>query len=133
MRTCPKCKQAKDLCNFNYKSVKGKRYPGYCQDCVSQVLRDHRAKTLQAMGGRCEKCGFDDARALQIDHVNGGGIRERKKFGRYKIENHILSYLPNKCPSYQLLCANCNWIKRAVLNEAKGRPKSTNTSCVVTN
>ena len=27
---------------------------------------------------KCLKCGFSDRRALQIDHINGGGIKERR-------------------------------------------------------
>ena len=30
-----------------------------------------RLQAFQALGGRCARCGFDDVRALQIDHVNG--------------------------------------------------------------
>ena len=60
----------------------------------------------------CKKCGFDDIRALQIDHVHGGGNKEKQMHGlgfynRYEL---IVKASPN---SYQILCANCNWIKRA--------------------
>src|SRR5881394_22666 len=42
--------------------------------------RELRARALAFLGGRCVQCGFDDARALQIDHVHGGGNKERKSF-----------------------------------------------------
>ena len=29
----------------------------------------------------CVKCGFDDGRALSIDHINSGGRKERIKLG----------------------------------------------------
>lgn len=70
-----------------------------------------RRLVLKKLGDKCCLCGFNDWRALQIDHVNGGGSKEKKEVtGNYyrfvlkEIEKH-----PNK---YQLLCANCNWIKR---------------------
>jgi hypothetical protein len=56
-------------------------------------------------------------RALQIDHVNGGGTKERKIYNgqnRYAI---ILKRLLENSKEYQILCANCNWIKRYNNNE----------------
>jgi len=70
-----------------------------------------RLEIIIEMGSKCKHCGYDkDIRALQIDHVNGQGNKERKSFG------HSQSALNKKVRSepvkYQLLCANCNWIKR---------------------
>ena len=67
-------------------------------------------------GGKCAKCGFSDRRALQIDHINGGGKREMKKMGcSLAFYLHIIKN--NFPPTYQILCANCNWIKRFERNE----------------
>lgn len=67
-----------------------------------------RTAIIEFLGGKCKVCGFDDQRALQIDHVNGGGTRETQEVpyvgARY---NLIRSYPEN----YQLLCANHNAIK----------------------
>lgn len=75
------------------------------------------------------RCGFDDVRALQIDHVNGGGTKELKgggaKLGAYYWNVVIKSVLNNE-NKYQLLCANCNWIKRVENNENAGRPVKRN-------
>jgi hypothetical protein len=72
-----------------------------------------RRETLEFVGGKegvkCKRCGFQDERAIQVDHVNGGGskeIRELKNNRRY------LDLIKSKPHEYQLLCANCNWIKR---------------------
>lgn len=78
----------------------------------------YRQKVFEFLGGKCIRCGFSDARALQIDHINGGGYRERLS------RNYISFYrkiLENPAP-YQLLCANCNWIKRFENKEYK-KPK----------
>ena len=56
----------------------------------------------------CCKCGFDDIRALQIDHINGGGLKHFKSHTSVGYYKSMLDE-PEK---YQLLCANCNWIKR---------------------
>lgn len=81
----------------------------------------YRLDTISVLGGKCAKCGFTDPRALQIDHVNGGGSQERKRRGR---SNAALAFLrqvrEDTSGKYQLLCANCNWIKRYERGETAG-------------
>lgn len=75
-----------------------------------------RAKMLSDHGGKCVTCGFSDSRALQIDHINGGGKRHRKTFNSGSMYYQHLS----KCwddSKYQILCANCNQIKKITNNE----------------
>lgn len=74
-----------------------------------------RAAVLAYLGSRCVRCGYSDPRALQIDHVHGGGNRERKalRSNTWKWYLKILS----GAPGYQLLCANCNWVKKYEQNE----------------
>lgn len=86
--------------------------------------RIRRREILGLLGNKCVRCGFSDPRALQIDHVNGGGIGERRKFfnssGRlvyYQYLQYILEKIKAGSKDYQLLCANCNWIKRAEMRE----------------
>ena len=78
-----------------------------------------RLVVLGKMGGKCIKCGFDDYRALQIDHINGRGCRERKESGYSSNYQVLKDILNGKTEKYQLLCANCNWIKRWENNECK--------------
>lgn len=63
---------------------------------------------------RCNCCGFSDERALQIDHINGNGHKEREEFGYVGLQKRVLA----NPKEYQLLCANCNWIKRAEEGES---------------
>ena len=71
--------------------------------------RKLRRRVLSKYGSVCFKCGFSDQRALQLDHVNGGGVKEIKKMGSYAVYRKALKDTEGL---YQLLCANCNWIKR---------------------
>jgi len=90
------------------------------------LLRAHKLRhdTIIALGGVCIKCGFSDERALQIDHVNGGGNAERKVLvNRQAFYHKIL----DDSTGYQLLCANCNWIKRCENNEYRWKTTSTIT------
>ena len=73
--------------------------------------KKRRKEILAFLGDKCKRCGYDeDYRALQIDHVNGDGGKDRKKYGHSAsaLKRDVHSH-PEK---YQLLCANCNWIKR---------------------
>lgn len=80
-----------------------------------------RQSVLERLGNKCTRCGFSDSRALQIDHINGNGkkdLKERKSQFSY-IKS--LADMPDAelYSRYQLLCANCNWIKRAENEEWK--------------
>ena len=62
----------------------------------------------------CVKCGFDDVRALSLDHINGlnGAAREQILKLRLRL---IREGFPG---GYQTLCMNCQWIKRHENHEA---------------
>lgn len=79
--------------------------------------RKNRMKIIEVLGGKCIKCGFSDWRALQIDHINGGGNREIKKMGTTNYYKYMLKNIKENPNKFQLLCANCNWIKRYEKNE----------------
>lgn len=68
-----------------------------------------RLEILTLLGGKCKQCGFADSRALQIDHVNGGGTRELRTMSQTTYYKKVFNDIAGK---YQLLCANCNWIKK---------------------
>ena len=68
-----------------------------------------RTEAVNLLGGECAHCGFDDMRALQIDHVNGGGTQESKRLGPVQMYRKIVR---GETDGYQILCANCNSIKK---------------------
>lgn len=68
-----------------------------------------RDEVVQKLGGKCP-CGFADPRALQIDHIHGGGNDDRRKFGgRWRL---FYEYVADNPAKFQILCSNCNAIKR---------------------
>lgn len=82
-----------------------------------------RDKAIDKLGGRCSnsQCswvnsdgsrGCLDRRCLQIDHRNGGGNKERKQLGGGATSKIYKAVLADVTGRFQLLCANCNWIKR---------------------
>jgi hypothetical protein len=80
-----------------------------------------RLQMIEDLGGKCVRCGFDDWRALQVDHIHGGGRKDPHYGGsRYAYAKHVRA---NR-DKYQLLCANCNWIKRYETAEHGGEPRA---------
>jgi hypothetical protein len=78
--------------------------------------RCDREKILDILGRECVLCGFDDERALHIDHVHGNGRAQRKEHGG-STYSAILKDLIGGSKDYQVLCANCNAIKRCERKE----------------
>ena len=94
-----------------------------CKKCHSKRREDHRksdrGKRLRAenyrllresiidgYGGKCECCGEKTKEFLSIDHVNGGGRKERETLSIYQIMRKIINAnFPN---DYRVLCHNCN-------------------------
>ena len=96
----------------------------YDRAYLREIERRYRERVRNAvcalLGGVCIKCGFSDRRALQVDHIAGNGHKERLKLKTSSsLYRKILKMLhPEK--EYQLLCANCNWIKRVERGEIPG-------------
>ena len=69
-----------------------------------------RADVLNAYGGKCECCGESHPEFLALDHINGGGGKERRTVagntsgGVYRLARNA-GYPKDK---YRLLCHNCN-------------------------
>lgn len=82
---------------------------------MREAARERRARLIAHLGGKCVRCGFSDSRALQIDHVNGDGHKLWRK--PRNASAYFKEVMGDKEGRFQLLCANCNWIKRAENNE----------------
>lgn len=79
-----------------------------------------RISIMDIIGGRkCIMCGFDkDLRALQLDHINSGGNKEYKFFkGNTKMYRYYAKNPEVARIKLQVLCANCNCIKRHTSKE----------------
>lgn len=84
-----------------------------------------RIKIIDMLGGKCAN-PYDvphpdwcnDQRCLQIDHVNGGGTKMRRIIKNYdEYYRKIIEEIKAGSKNYQLLCANCNWIKKDINKE----------------
>lgn len=80
-----------------------------CNKCYPKYLRN---KITKRLGSICKCCGENEPLFIQIDHINGGGAKDRKKFsnighGMSAYYEYLLTH-PDLNKKYQLLCANCN-------------------------
>ncbi|MCI0349123.1 MAG: hypothetical protein L0Z53_06820 [Acidobacteriales bacterium] len=58
-------------------------------------------------GGRCERCGNNDMRVLQLDHVNNDGRLERRHTHLVRVFKRAML----EAERYKLLCANCHVVR----------------------
>ena len=86
--------------------------------------KKYRRKVFEILGGEictCNEigcwhsgiCGITDYRILHLDHINGGGRKDRKKNSR-NILNYYRRYINDvdlAKKTLQVRCANCNWLK----------------------
>lgn len=134
MKKCYSCKEVKLFSNFYRNTALKDGYQGDCKPCSDAKLRrapshpvNIRRQALTVLGVFCVHCGFDDIRVLQIDHINGGGFKERKALSARSIYNKVVRQETN---DYQVLCINCNQIKRHVNDEFRFSTLSIDLSAV---
>lgn len=94
-------------------------------ESAKRLHYQYRGQLIDEMGAKCVQCGYDKKPALQFDHVHGDGARDpksRSPFSRGVYQHMRASWLAGRI---QLLCANCNWVKRAALQEHLTEEKRT--------
>lgn len=71
----------------------------------------------------CVRCGFSDKRALQFDHINSDGAEHRRALASGTAYYAALDAMDANefRQQLQVLCANCNTIKREELEEWRVR------------
>ncbi len=61
---------------------------------------------------QCARCRFGDIRALSIDHINGRTKEDREIRDSNPRAYYKRVIQENNKAKYQVLCMNCQWIKR---------------------
>lgn len=78
-----------------------------------------RVRVFAAYGRECSLCGFDNAKALQLDHVDGGGTHLHRTIGGERVYTEALRVVDRS--KFRILCANCNWVERRARGNEGGR------------
>ena len=114
-RTCKICKKCKEITEFTKREIiQGKQIYRYrCRECTAELNKKRRIELLNYTDSYkkatpCQKCGFDDFRALQFHHIN----REDKSFTISEaVKNRIsLNTISREIKKCLILCANCHQI-----------------------
>ena len=116
---CSVCKTHQPPINFPPDKRKRNGLASECRSCNNKRVRKYyagkRAAIFEKLGGPiCVRCGQTIMATLQVDHIHGGGYRERKKLNNTRIHKLILTMTTDEArQKYQILCANCNLIKKS--------------------
>ena len=78
----------------------------YREDIKLEVIQHYSNDKNQ-----CSQCGYNDIRALEIDHINNDGNLHRKNLVKCGHATYQFLRKNNFPEGFQVLCANCNWIK----------------------
>ena len=124
---CRTCGANKPIDNFYWRDARRQTRRQPCKSCHAEANarnyqrnpeanlwrnRKHywtrRRTVLLKLGGKCVRCGFDDPRALEIDHISGNGQQDRDLMGPAKFYKKVIQ----DSSGFQLLCSNCNSTKR---------------------
>lgn len=78
-----------------------------------QKYRQNKDSLLKILGGnKCCVCGFDNPKALQIEHKNDTGHLDKKRFNRHdQFFRYYITHPLEAIKYLQVMCANCNQIK----------------------
>ncbi len=130
MKVCKRCNQKKPLTEFWKNKTTRDGLQLYCKDCVRKYNKEsyrrhpsrHIAKAkiqqqllkreiLTAYGGECACCGEADFTFLVIDHIGGGGRKQRdEEFNGFGGACSYRWLRREGFPSgFRVLCHNCNW------------------------
>lgn len=104
-----------------YRAKDRERWRAYARKRRLQI----KLELFDLFDNKCQHCGFSDIRTLQVDHIHGRGLAHRKLI-RTKSDTYytaILIEIKAGSKDYQLLCANCNWIKKFENNEIREKDK----------
>ena len=89
------------------------------RNCSKNRRKKIRKKIIELLGGQCVNTyglhdkPFSDVRCLQIDHLNRKAKHRGQATGGSEMYlRYVLEQIQSGSKDYQLLCANCNWIKR---------------------
>ena len=111
--------RVKDWRRLNPESTKEGSHIRYLRRKVQMNQREKDVRALSRtllfglLGSQCTKCGYSqDIRALQFDHINGGGRRDVRRWGNHTNMLRYYSVHSEEAKRMlQVLCANCNIIK----------------------
>lgn len=152
MKYCSKCGRELPLNSFHRTKQQKLGRTSRCKECVGEYAkkwyktqtcvesrkrynnraRELRIRVLKHLSGdppKCEWCPVTDPRVLCIDHLHNNGHAERQRMANSTIYRKILKMpLAQAREQYQVLCRNCNWLRRMNQWERERKKENGNRS-----
>jgi len=75
-----------------------------------------KEKVYNHYGWECKCCGENNIEFLSLDHIKGGGKKQRKEGGQHQYGWIIKNNFPD---NFQVLCMNCNFARGKTNNKNK--------------
>lgn len=107
-RQCKSCLCEKSLKYYKEHREERQKYTRDRGQQVKQTVLSHYSDGQP----KCTRCGFEDIRALTIDHINGGGNKQRRSDGLLGANFFKWLICQNYPKGLQVLCMNCQFIKK---------------------
>lgn len=83
------------------------------RDYHKRYYQHFRSVLYELLGGVCIGCRHADRRVLEFDHINDDGAADRKLFrGSRSMLEWYARHPEVALKRLQILCRNCNWLKR---------------------
>src|ERR1700737_2929781 len=124
-KTCTQCKCVKPVSEFTRLSRRaGNELVPACKACDSlrtyNARKDRRKELLSAYSvgsnAECAVCGESRIAVLDLDHIAGGGNKDRNTYSNPHAFYNALR-AQGYPPGYRVLCRNCNWIEYLKLHK----------------
>lgn len=84
--------------------------PEKAREKTRRATKRLKDKIFAMYGKVCMRCGFEDERALTLDHIQHNGAEERKSLGERKVYRKAASFFQPEV--YRILCMNCQFVTR---------------------
>lgn len=122
---CPNCHSIKEFEKISKnvlveKDPQGKKFKTPYKKRLRNAINgrkwrlETKLKLFDILGGPfCKKCSFDDIRALNRDHIHGGGGKEKRHFkNTHELDKFYVKRPKLARKRLQVLCANHNQYKK---------------------
>ena len=92
----------------------------YLKTYDRQYNLNRKITIFNAYGGcKCSICNITDIDVLSVDHINGGGRKQKRELGNISSTGLYRWIINNNYPpGYRVLCMNCNFIEKERLKQS---------------
>lgn len=105
-----KIKYCSSACKEKARRIRHSKNSAIRQISYSKRYYSIKEKVYSKYGNQCAHCSEQRSPCLSIDHVNGNGAEDRRETKGSTA--FLLKVLSDDSGEYQILCMNCQWMKR---------------------